>query len=228
MKELEIAKIISDVRVNLDEIGLDDSNFEGGADELDHLIRSKLTEALLYAYSNADPKLLDDSPKMVKGISTIADKSAGCCIVTIPSDRFLRLRYAVMESWPHPVSEPIFWPSREYSRLKNPITTGTWERPEVGILPNSFTTESGQVNYTIVELYGPMKSGEQYAVSYVERPQEVNEFTKSVAVPENIRVGMEYYLTGLVMVILSDDRAQAMMQQAATYLGIPLKESRDD
>lgn len=231
MKPFEIAKIVSAVRINLDEIGLNDSNFDGSADEteLDTIIRSKISEALLYVYANADAKLLDDDATTnLTGIATSNDFAKGYCSVTIPNDQFLRLRYAVMKSWTHPVDTPIFWPSREYSRLKNTLTTGTYERPEVGILPNSFSTVDGQVNYTIVELYGPQKTGDEYVVSYVKRPDEVKDTDVAVNVPDNLRLALVYYITGLVMVILSDDRAQSMFSQAMGYMGVELKEEGND
>jgi hypothetical protein len=146
--------IVSDVRVCLDEIGLNEAELIGGTDtdDMNEVIESKIADAIRYVYLNADLAFI--TPE-VKSADATSDKK-GVVRITLGDD-FLRLCFARLADWEFTVTEAIAHTDKRYATLKNPITTGYPDNPKAAIVDGaegkslelySSSTKSGDVEYT--------------------------------------------------------------------------------
>ena len=67
--EISVSDIVSEVKICIDEIGLNDAEFLGTQDneEMDTIIKSKISEALRFVNGNADWSLLEPNKIITDG-----------------------------------------------------------------------------------------------------------------------------------------------------------------
>ena len=125
-----MSDIVSEVKICIDEIGLNDAEFLGTQDneEMDTIIKSKISESLRFVNGNADWSLLEPNKIITDG--TIEEDLVAH--VSLP-ENYSRICYARLSSWPLFISDPIYWNDKEYATLSDPYATGTWERPKLAL-----------------------------------------------------------------------------------------------
>ena len=167
-----IDDIVKDVRIALDEIGINDADFLGtdqdteGADEadLDTIIKSKIIEALRFCILSADSKLvgpgttikLDADSAQSYGIDLSLEyneQSETKVVKAVMPENFLRLLYAYIKGWPYAVSKVIDVTDPQYAELMNPVTTGTEQRPAVGMRKYYEAPSTEKMDRFVVELF---------------------------------------------------------------------------
>lgn len=217
MSTLAESTIVSKVRLNLDEIGLNDASSYLGSDEseLDTIIKDKIKEAIVFVHGNADITLLDftdsDIEKTVASTSATQLGSSGYYVVSIDAKDYVRVASVKLPEWTRgvPADEFINETDIEYSALQNPLTTGTPERPKVGMT-------SGKV----LKLYttdDPSKLSKAYLYG-IKTPTLGADNKWSVS--KKLEDAFYYYVTGLVLLVLRDNHADAMFHQALVCMGL--------
>ena len=106
-----VPEIIDAVKICIDEIGMNDADFEGGQDnmEMETIIRSKIIDALRFINGNADWSLIEPDTVLTEASEAVAINENLVGIVRLP-DNFMRLCYASFSSWPlYLSSEQIMW-----------------------------------------------------------------------------------------------------------------------
>jgi len=202
-----VADIVGEVRVCMDEIGLNDSEFMGEKDSeaLDTIIRSKIIDALTFVNGNADKELLSPDAVLADGLA-IDDDMTGR--VVLPDD-FLRLVYARLSSWVFAVDEPVIWTDKRYVMLHDRYATGSWERPAVAL--------SRKGGRKVLELYKAKSGDDAFEAAVMTVPKITGD---AVEVSDLLGVALVYYITGLTLLTLKDGHADAMFNQALTLMGI--------
>lgn len=217
--EVSVEKVIGDVKICIDEIGLNDAEIIGDQDneEMATIIRSKLSEALRFVNGNADWSMLD--PDLVlTGESAGVESSIGDDLVgrvTLPAS-YLRLCFARFVSWPLfvPDTDVINWDDKEYATLSDPYATGTWERPKVAF------TNAGK---RVLELYKAKSHDDSFQVALMLEPEiHTDPKTKeeTVSVSSRLYSAIIYYIAGLVLMTYGEQRADDMFNQALAAMGI--------
>lgn len=211
-----IVDIINDVRICIDEIALNDSEFVGLQDnaEMETIIRSKIIDALRYVHGNADWSFLEPD-------TTFSNTSEGVTITSLVGkvelpDNFMRLCYARFRSWPLFLSEPIYWNDKEYATLSNPYATGTWERPKIAM-----TIHDGKV----LELYCAKDGQDMVEVGIITEPiietsEENEELVEQVYVSDKLERALIYYIAGLTLLTYNEQRADDFFNQAMVMMGV--------
>ena len=102
--DISVSDIVSEVKICIDEIGLNDAEFLGTQDneEMDTIIKYKKSEALRFVIGNADWGLLEPNKIITDG--TITDDLVAH--VSLP-ENYSRISYARLSSWPLFISDPI-------------------------------------------------------------------------------------------------------------------------
>jgi len=128
-------RIISDVRVTLDQNRVDTALLTGGDEDtlrLDELIESKIVEAVRRVHSAAPYHLLDSSTMT----TNVLWESENQCGYTVLPDDFLRLVVFKMSDWEIPVYQPISALDPLYAKQRSRFKglRGTAQRPVVAIV----------------------------------------------------------------------------------------------
>ena len=216
-----VSDIVSDVRMCIDELGLDESQFVGGTEdaEFEDVIKSKIEDALRYVSLNGSLDVLEFT--WMKGEASVSDKKH--VDIPLPAN-LLRLCVVNVDGWP-PMYKAIRGEDREYMMLKNPITTGYPDNPKMAIVTKAYaavmpTSEDGGISEStnnVLELYGyPDNDGTPYLVAYMPEPSKVNE---QYDIPAKAYRGVVYYTAGLTLLTYKDAHADALMNQAISLIG---------
>ena len=209
-----VADIVADVKVCIDEIGLNDANLLAGSDnaEMEHIIRGKIEEAARYAILNGDLSLLE--PVVEEKNGAISDG-----VVTIILDEdFLRLCFVRLPDWKFAATSVIYYNDKEYASLHNKITTGYPDNPKVAIV-EGMERISGEVRRVRkMELY----SSEHPSVilGYVKEPKIEDD---GLYIAEKMYRGVVYYIAGLTLLTYKDAHADSLFNQSMNLLGIQTK-----
>lgn len=213
MVQKSIADIVADVKICIDEIGLNESEFLISNDniDMDTIIESKISDALRFANLNADLSLLE--PIFEK--KTDKTKSEGMGKVSIPlEDSFLRLCYAKMPDWGIPVTEAILYTEAEYATLYNPITTGYPDNPKAAIVEGVSVKNEVVTNVKTLELYS--SDSADATIGYIsEAEMEGGKYN----IAEKIYRGLVYYISGLTLLTYKDAHADSLFNQALIMIG---------
>lgn len=215
MKTLSKSDIKTNVRLFLDEQGINESEFsefetsgtEHDEANLDAIIESKALEALRYVHGNADVGLLEDAPSYdVEDTDDTIVPPYVTGVFQLPAT-YLRVCHAGCASWPRRVSgdEIILYMEPGYSKLRDKFSTGTWERPKVGMRDD-----------LTLDLFSMKDSDDTATVNYLSQPTWTN---NSLSVCNKVEDAFYYYLAGLVCMVLGDERQQGFFQQAAELMG---------
>ena len=213
MATLDTEKIVAAVRINLDEIGLNDGDFDASEDEkeLDTIIEQKIPWAYAFVVGHCDRNLLGSG--MVTTGTATGGKVDTNNVSTNPATlttggKVLRFVYAYSANLDNLVYEAIMWDTPEYARLKRMNTTGSKERPLVGIRPDV------NKNNDVIEVYGCTSA----SVAYVEDPTES---TSDVELSDALYAAFIYYLTSLTLLTLHESKhAEDMLGQALVMMGV--------
>lgn len=204
------SQIIEDVRICIDEIGVNSAEFLSGTDDDDmvDIIRSKIPDAIIHVRLNADPSLLKYGNREFVGTSD----SDGILSVTLFDD-IVRVASVKLEEWDYPVTDIIGVNDRRYAELKNPITTGYPDNPKAAIrikkegtkpcyaLDLYRSSDKGrEVSGTITEIFKP---------SHVKIYEEGGSF-EGYAIEEILYRSMVYYAAGLTLLTFKDSNADAL------------------
>lgn len=221
----KVDEIINDVRICIDEIALNDSEFVGLQDntEMETIIRSKIIDALRYVHGNADWSLLEpdttyfykepeeptEEPEEPTADNISIKNNVGKVI--LPTN-FMRLCYARFSSWPLFLSEPIYWNEKEYATLSNSYSTGTWERPKIAM-----TIHNGKT----LELYKAKDAKDEIQVGILTEPSiSVNDEGEMVFVSKKLERALIYYIAGLTLLTYNEQRADDFFNQAMVMMGV--------
>lgn len=221
-----IDEIVKDVEVTIDEIALNDAEFDGveqDDSERATIIRSKLADAMRFVYAHADWSMLEPdkvvrTEGMLDGEDLIRTKTKNGItygIYTLPSD-FLRLCYAGFNSWSHMLGHEdiIMWTDKEYAMLRDRYTTGTPDRPRIAI------AYSGKRRN--LELYS-CDSGQMYVdqgtIGYMTEPV-IDEESSDVNIGDKVYRAVIYYIAGLTCMTYGEQqKAQMMFTEANDLMG---------
>lgn len=201
---VSVSDIVRDVKICIDEIGLNDAEFLGTRDnqEMDTIIESKIPEAARFVNGNADWSLLEPNRLITNG--TIDDDLVAH--VTLP-ENFSRICYARLSSWPLFISDPIYWNDKEYATLSDPYATGTWERPKLAL-----TIGNGKR----LELYRARGGSDSIEVGIITD----EDITGSLDISAKLRKSLIYYISGLTLLTYRDQHADSMFNQSLVLMGV--------
>ena len=218
-----VTTIVSDVRVCLDEIGLNDASLIRGSDdaEMDKIIESKIEDAISYVYRNADETLalLGDVDREEYNSGGYGETSSPYTF-GLPADT-LRVLYVVMLENSStttikekvvgvPIHHIIYSNEKEYATLFNPITTGHADNPKVGV-------DLAQLTFS---LYGPtLGSGKRVELGYLGMPTKSN---SAYNISESLYRAVVYYIAGLVAMTYKDAHADSLFNMAISSMGVKI------
>lgn len=131
-----------------------------------------------------------------------------------------RWRLVGLSSWTRMVSlsESIDISEPAYAMLHDPLCTGTWERPRVGLDYSS----NGETRLTLLS---QKDTSDTVVMDYVRMPVWETTATESQQTEQYVNVGEKledaflYYLAGLTCMVLGDERQGGFFQQAAELMG---------
>lgn len=218
-----VTTIVSDVRVCLDEIGLNDASLISGSDnaEMNSIIESKIEDAISYVYRNADETLvlLGDIDREEYTSGGYGETSSPYTF-GLPADT-LRVLYVVMLENSStttikekvvgvPIHHIIYSNEKEYATLFNPITTGHDDNPKVGV-------DLAQLTFS---LYGPtLGGGKRVELGYLGMPTKSN---SAYNISESLYRAVVYYIAGLVAMTYKDAHADSLFNMAISSMGVKI------
>lgn len=196
--------IVKDVRIALDEIGINDADFlgtdqdaeNGDEADLDTIIISKIVEALRFCILSADAKLIADEGKTMALTVNSARKfgvdlsveyneqsETNTARAVLPKN-FLRLLYAYVKGWPYAVTDVIDVSDPQYAELLNPVATGTMQRPKVGLRRNYDASSADKFDLFVLEMFSVKNTDTintiKGNISVLFEPEELEEQEQSV------------------------------------------------
>lgn len=211
-----VPEIIDAVKICIDEIGLNDAEFEGSQDnmEMETIIRSKIIDALRFINGNADWSLIEPDTVLTEASEAVATNENLVGIVRLP-DNFMRLCYARFSSWPLYLSSEqiIYWNETEYATLSDPYATGTWERPKIAMVLNPGRT---------LQMYKAKTAEDNAEVGILTEPviNEDEDGEESIDISPKLLQALIYYISGLTLLTYKDEHADSMFNQAMALAGI--------
>ena len=216
-----VPEIIRAVRTCIDEIAVNDAEFytEKDSEELDTIIEQKIVDGVRFVHGTADEGMLTpDAFITEKGeTASIDDDLVGR--VVLP-ENFMRLCYAGLSSWVMHVNKYVLWTDKEYAMLKDPYSTGTWERPKLAL------RGGGQ---KVLELYKAREKTDAFDIGFISEPELTEENgEKGITVSEKLWIALVYYISGLTLLTLKDEHADSMFNQALTLMGVSPTASVND
>lgn len=227
------SEIITRIRLIIDEIRMNEGDFENGQDEkdLDTLVEGMALEALRFVNLNAPHELLAADAKLSAkdvGYKTMGGLIAGTKIGVFSSvDKFLRLVCARCSHWSKPVYDTIQEGTPSWDKLSNKYLTGTVEDPRVSVGKSAEGATVEEYDKAEIRLYClPEVSTTPLIVEvyYMEQPEWDGD--DNLRISYLLQDAFYYYLAYLVLMALGDQRAQIALQQAYPLMG--LKANNDD
>lgn len=228
--------LVSAVRVKLDEIGLNDSEFAPDVDtsgtvadkdeeELDTIIKSCFDEAVRYVFTNADTNLLEANHEQEFEYDEGGEEGAitpelsleveGTTEGASIAGELYRLVYGKLDCWARAVERPIFWTDKEYARLEDPLAMGTPERPEIGIrVGRNFSSKKKEY---VLTFYSAKDTAGFGVLSLLVHPKA--DENGQYSIPDRLVPALVWYMAGQTLTTLRDQHAEAMFQQALLAMG---------
>ena len=225
---LSKSDIKSKVRLRIDEIRANESDFDGTVDEtdLDALIEGLSLEALTFVNANASAVLLEpdvvlsSNDTLPTGISyaenttLVAGQSVG--VFTIPST-FLRLVSAKNEDWAKSVREMVDEGDNAMEILLDPYLTGSKYHPYVATGLEPDIANGGY--YRNIMLF-TIDAGSKSQIAYMTAPAYVTDNSvDKLRVSRYLVEPFIYYLASLVLTTTGDARAQYAQAKAMQLMG---------
>lgn len=219
--EKSVSEIIESVKICIDEIGINDAEFETGQDnmEMETIIRSKIIDALRFINGNADWSLVEPDTVLHSQSPDVSIDENLVGIVRLPQD-FMRLCYARFSSWPLYLSSEqlIYWNDAEYATLFDPYATGTWERPKMAMTLHPVRT---------LQMYKAKSKDDAVEIGILTEPSVTtgDDGGETIRVCPKLLQSLIYYISGLTLLTYKDEHADSMFNQALTLAGIPQNNS---
>lgn len=171
-----------------------------------------------YAYRGGNLVEIDEDIKVKTDDDFVAGYTA--VLVTFNVSAVWRWRLVGLSSWTRMVSlsDAVDISESEYAMLKDPLCTGTWERPRVGLDYSS----DGETRLTLLS---QKTEDDTVVMDYVRMPVWETTATESQQTEQCVNVGEKledaflYYLAGLTCMVLGDERQGGFFQQAAELMG---------
>lgn len=208
MKNVEVNNIISEVRVKLDEIQLNESGMADFLEDntnLDLVIRSCIPTAYSFVCENADASMLEGT----NGNVTLTIRPNMIGEIILPDD-FLRLINVRLTSWNSSFSKIITEDSSEYRMQSNKWLCGNPECPVVAVVH----TAQGRK----LELYKASSDSDRLeAFTYIPI---YDMKTESVDISERVYEAFIYYVAGLTLTTFREESANSMFEIAKGLLNI--------
>ncbi|WP_300877902.1 hypothetical protein [uncultured Bacteroides sp.] len=211
-----VSEIIDAVKICIDEIGLNDAEFEEGQDnvEMDTIIRSKIIDALRFINGNADWSMIEPNAVLTQASEAVSINENLIGIVRLP-ENFMRLCYARFSSWPLYLSSEhiIYWNETEYATLSDQYATGTYERPKIAMV---LTPER------ILQMYKAKTAEDDAVVGILTEPaiSKNEEGDETLDISPKLLQSLIYYISGLTLLTYKDEHADSMFNQAMVLAGI--------
>lgn len=209
MKTLNRSDIIKEVRIKLDEIGINESEMIETLEDntnLDCVIQSYINHAYDFVMMNADISLLNSKDGSSIPISIGSDTVA---TLKLPDD-FLRLINIRLSSWRSSMSSLITEDSSEYRMQSNKWLSGNPECPVVAIVHKP--------DGRYLELYKAALDSDGLSVfTYIPTIDESNE---SVSIPKQLTDAFICYIAALTLVTFREEHANGFFSLANNILGI--------
>ena len=206
-----VANIVADVRLAIDEVGVNDAEFFSGSDEtqLKNLIISKLCEAVDWVHSSAALELMAGD---VFEHGTVS--SSGLSVTDM-----IRFVQARGYGWTNAVRELTEEGTEEYFLAVDEYVGASVERPAVVLE----YVDGGRLLSLL-----PVDSSHNGNAVYVNRlavPSGGWQDSSTVAVDSNLYTAMVEYLGGLVLMVLNDDRGENLIQLAKSMIGLDVNKN---
>lgn len=230
--EFTKSEIITRIRLILDEIGLNESDFETGNDEqdLDTLIEGFALEALRFVNIGAPRELLAADAKLStysNNYSSVEGVIKGTEIgVFSDVKKFLRLVCVRCSAWSKPVYDIIKEGTPTWDKLSNRYLTGTVEDPMVSVGKSPTDLDLAEYDNAEIRLYCLPKANKESLVAEVYYMEQPSWREDKLRVSYLLQDAFHYYLAYLVLMALGDQRASIALQQAYPLMG--LKKENDD
>lgn len=236
--ELTKSEIVKKVRLLLNENTPNEGDFDSGNDntDLEATIEDRILEALQFINSNALAEMLVPD-KVITGYEVEEVNGITVGKMYLPST-FMRLVSATAQGWTSTVETAVSSTSPEWKSLFDPYVSGGLDNPKVGIRRALITEINSNTNDTLsigsfvaflvcVILNMDDEDERPWAeLNYMELPSWKKELEPASTKEEWIEVSplvvdaFYYYLTGLVLSTLNDDRSQGMVSQALALIGV--------
>ena len=223
--------IISKVRLRIDEIRANESDFDGSIDEtdLDALIEGLSLEALTYVNANADvvliePDIVVSSANTPSGVSyeEVTDLVEGMTVgkFSVPST-FLRLVKAKNEDWYKSVREMVEEGDSAMEILHDPYLTGNKYHPYVA---TSLEPVQGGGYIRNMLLFTVSPNSESY-LAYMVKPTYTQ--NDELSVSQYLVEPFIYYLASLVLTTTGDSRSQTAYAKVMQLMGALPQETQE-
>lgn len=212
MERRVVDDIVQDVRMCMDEAAENEAEFLLSTDqeEMDALIRSKLVDAYRSIHMVANPLLL--TPVIEE--KEVKSDERGVVRVDI-LNTYARILGVALDGWSRYVSEFVGHMDASYAELKNPITTGTKDRPRAALLAKD-------EDYKTLELYSTDKGADTtctletipdwgYNTEVVEATEGESEKVL-YKISRKVYRAFVHYAAGLVFQTYKDAHGDALMQ----------------
>lgn len=227
------SEIITRIRLIIDELRMNESDFDGEQDEqdLDTLIEKLSLEALRFVNLNAPHELLAaDSRRstMEEDYSVEPGIISGTQVGVFSSvKKFLRLVCARCSHWSKPVYDVIQEGTPSWDKLSNKFLTGTVDDPRVSVGKAPTDLQIDDYDNAEVRMFclPKVETGSVTAEIYYMTQPEWDAQDK-LRISYLLQDAFYYYLAYLVLMALGDQRAQIALQQAYPLMG--LKEDKND
>lgn len=210
MKALLLSEARSFVHAAIDEIQLNDSEFEGVIDDnadMDSIIDSKILEAVTYIHNNAQLNKIGED-----AVTAMPTTSLDGTSIKIPSKDIMRLLMfkgrdsdLSVTNWYGEDSPVAAMQNDEYAK-------GTYQNPviikRIGANPffqyYSLAKADALGNDSIAYIPYPLISGTGNSIS--------------IDICETVKLSILNYLTGLVLLVYKDQHADSFFNQAKLYM----------
>lgn len=209
MKTFTIDEIIKEVRVKIDEIGINESEMmdtEEDNKNLDTIIKSCVSEAYRMVSLLSDVSMIEGKD----GSDMQLDIDSGLVgRISLPSD-FIRLVSVRLSSWISAKSSAVPEDSMEYRMQSNKWICGTPKRPVVALVNGA--------DGRILELYKAASVNDTLkSFTYVA---SIDRNSSSVNISEQLSDAFLYFVAGLSMVTFREEIAEDFFKLGRNMLGL--------
>lgn len=221
----KVSDIIIDVRVVMDEVANNDSDFVGGQDndEMNDIIRQKIRESVDFIHGNAVHHLVDFTDESIKKVKlnkdSIGDEEIGGTgnitsdfryEVRIPDD-YHRFLQGVMVNWSEFVTDLIHAGDADFVKVQDKYSGASVARPAITFDGRQFKFFKGlNGDDTATLIYLP------YCTYDADNDTDETE----VSINRPLYAALLYHIAGLVLITYGEQRADDMFNQSLSLIGV--------
>lgn len=198
-----MSDIVSEVKICIDEIGLNDAEFLGTQDneEMDTIIKSKISEALRFVNGNADWSLLEPNKIITDGtieedlVAHVACRRTTLGFVTLGYHHGLYL-FQILS----------------IGTIRNTPRCRIHTQRGHGKDLTGVDHEPGKT----LELYKAKDKSDTFEIGIITD----EDITDSLEVSPKLKKALIYYISGLTLLTYMDQHADSMFNQALVLMGV--------